>query len=210
MHSAERSLLFDFDGVVVSSFDLCLSLNKKIFHSADLTPEKYRQEFEKNIFESLKDTDVATSERLLASYMDAYTSGIQKYHPVPGMKELIIKAAEQFRLAIVSATYNRSIQSFLEQHGLNEYFSEILGGDVGHSKSKKIEQFCADWQTTPQKCLFITDTLGDLHEAAAVATPSIGVTWGFHTSETLRKGSPMAIVTSPTELSDRIYEHFSI
>lgn len=210
MHTAARSLLFDFDGVVVSSFDLCLSLNKKIFCASELTPEKYRQEFEKNIFESIKNNDAAVNQQLLEQYMDAYTAGIQKYRCVPGMKELIIRAAEQFRLAIVSATYNRSIQSFLEQHGLTEYFCEILGGDVGHSKSKKIAQFCNDWQTTPQECLFITDTLGDLHEAAAVSTPSIGVTWGFHTPETLKKGQPIAIVTTPTELSDQIYQHFSI
>lgn len=48
--------------------------------------------------------------------------------------------------------------------------------------------------------LFITDTLGDMREAANAGLKSIGVSWGFQRRETLLKGDPHAIVDTPEEL----------
>ena len=49
-------------------------------------------------------------------------------------------------------------------------------------------------------CLFITDTLGDLKEAAEVNIKTVAVTWGFHSLKTLEKGNPWVIVNTSQEL----------
>ena len=57
--------------------------------------------------------------------------------------------------------------------------------------------------------IFITDTLGDIREAAQVAIPAIGVTWGFHPRARLEKGNPLVIVDTPKELYEKVSEFFS-
>jgi phosphoglycolate phosphatase len=51
-----------------------------------------------------------------------------------------------------------------------------------------------------EDCLFITDTLGDIKEAHHMKVPTVAVTWGYQSIETLKKGAPPRIVNTPQEL----------
>ncbi|MBU1557929.1 hypothetical protein KKC45_03125 [Patescibacteria group bacterium] len=56
--------------------------------------------------------------------------------------------------------------------------------------------------------MFITDTLGDIREASEMDIKSIGVTWGFHNRETLKRGNPFNIAEKPEDLSSAIDNYF--
>jgi len=66
-----------------------------------------------------------------------------------------------------------------------------------------------EYKAKPEDCVFITDTLGDMREAARCGVWSIGVTWGFHERERLEKGNFFAIVDKIEELSLTVQSFFS-
>ncbi|MFH1582653.1 MAG: HAD hydrolase-like protein, partial [bacterium] len=56
------------------------------------------------------------------------------------------------------------------------------------------------YRAEPKDCVFITDTLGDIREAASLGVKSIGVSWGFQEKGNLLKGKPISIAEKPKDL----------
>jgi phosphoglycolate phosphatase len=123
-----------------------------------------------------------------------------KEKPVDGIAEAIEKLHKNHRLVVVSSTISSPIKEYLDKYNISQYFEKIYGADIDVNKSSKIRMVFADFDATPVNCLFITDTLGDMREATRAGIKSVGVSWGFHKLDTLRKGNPVAIANTPGEL----------
>ena len=78
------------------------------------------------------------------------------------------------------------------------------------SKVIKINGLLKKYGHDPKDALFITDTLGDIRDGTACGVATIGVTWGNHDRETLKKGEPYAIVDTVPELEAEIGKFFVI
>jgi len=65
------------------------------------------------------------------------------------------------------------------------------------------------YNTSAGRCVFITDTLGDIREAKEHETGIVACPWGFHTREMLEEGIPFRIVNKPADLSDAVADYFS-
>ena len=89
-------------------------------------------------------------------------------------------------------------------------FFEKLDGDmiVHNNKTERINNAFEKYGVGPKDCVFITDTLGDMREAASCGIPSIGVTWGFHKKNNLEKGNPFKIAETPEELIEAVADYF--
>src|SRR3989339_594443 len=192
----ERFILFDFDGVIVDSFDLAYNVCKKI--DASCTKQSIRALSEGNIHDTVK----AQSLPLIrdTEFYEEYIDGLLNLPVYDGMMNTITELNKHYTLLIVTSSLNAPVQSYLEKHHLYDYFSTIMGADVHTSKIKKIQMVLDDYKLEIQDCIFVTDTLGDMNEATNVGVSSIGVTWGFHFRKTLEKGNPHAIVETPQEL----------
>lgn len=127
---------------------------------------------------------------------------------MPGMKEIIIELEKNYTLIVISSTITSPIKEFLEGHDLANHFVEIMGNDVHKSKVEKIKMVFEKYNVGAKNCVFITDTLGDMYETEKMGVGAIGVTWGFHTSETLKQGQPFRLVENPNELLTTISEYF--
>lgn len=202
----QNFVLFDFDGVIVDSFDIALEV--KQMACPHLTAEDYKKRFEGNINEfdlsKVKHTDQCRA-------VDFFTEYVPRMHRVqlfPGIKEILAQLAKDYALIIISSTISTPIKEHIERNGLQDYFAEIMGNDIHKSKVEKIKMIFQKYSTTPKHCVFITDTLGDLREAEKSGLGAIAVSWGFHSHETLQKGNPTKIIDSPTELTQTIDEYF--
>ena len=92
---------------------------------------------------------------------------------------------------------------------MEKCFLKVLGSDIHTSKVEKMKFLLGEYQLSAQDCIFITDTLGDIREAAHVSIQTIGVTWGFHDRQTLLSGDPYRIVDEPSEIPKMISDYFS-
>ena len=201
----KKTLLFDFDGVIISSFDISYATMKEsgLFSRSQ---DEYRRFFDGNFYEQegiLKGTNKDGAEDLQEmkeTFFSKYTSKILEKGLAPGMKEMLEELSNDYRMVVVSSTVNDSIKSYLQNYDIDQHFEKIYGADVHLDKAVKTQMVFDDYGVTSPDCLFITDTLGDMREAAKKDVQCVGVTWGFHKPETLRKGNPVAIVDTVEEL----------
>ncbi len=203
-----KLLMFDFDGVIVDTF----SFSFEIAHRQGgyiLTEGEYRDYFNGNIYAKIDEGVEKPSHRMdsVIPFFQEYAPKLMETPPIEGVLELLQKLqSEGWRMVVVTSSLDELVERFLEMHDLRSYFDGIYGATVHKSKVEKIKMALKDTQTDSSEALFITDTLGDIHEARAADVDSIGVTWGCHSVETLQKGGPTAIAGSLEELGGFIIE----
>lgn len=197
--------LFDFDGVVIDSFHLCYELSQTINSRPDLTHGAFRDWFNGNVYKHL---DVSGESSVVAEddpFFVAYKPRVVELSPVPGIQKVLETICEiTLPPSIISSTPSGPIRHYLAEHGLTSFFERIYGADMGKHKIPKMKRALADAGQTAENTFFVTDTLGDIREAAAVGMRSIAVTWGFHPETTLLEGTPTHLVHTPDELDELV------
>lgn len=201
----KKFVLFDFDGVIVDSFQAAMEVNALIY--SDFTEDDYRKNFEGNV----NDKNVPWGNRRKSDidFFTEYAQRLPKQKIFDGMIEVIDSLGKKYNLAIISSTTTDLIQKYLEIHKLQQYFLEILGNDVHKSKTEKIKLVFEKYKTNAKNCIFVTDTLGDIKEARVAGVESIAVSWGFNIRDTLKKGNPLAIVDKPGDIESLIEKYFT-
>lgn len=194
----KKILLFDFDGVLVSSFHINFSINSS--RGATITEDEYRQLFNGNIFSSLEKNRHKLAPINSEEFFNEYAPWLLKTGPVQGMPEVVATLGKLYPMAIVSSTIESPIEAYLKKFNLRGYFEEILGANNHKSKFQKIMGVLKSRNIAPEQALFITDTVGDIHESASAGVRSIAVTWGFQSEQDLLKANPATIVRTPAEI----------
>lgn len=195
---SNKIVLFDFDGVIVDTFEMCLKLGQRQY--PDLNAETYRDFSNGNVQELIAERERVSPRVDMFDYFAAYTPLMMEREPVKGIAQILHTLASKYPLIIVSATIESPIGDYLSKYDLSKYFAEILGRNNGQSKTVKIQDVVTRYGVQAQNVVFITDTLGDLKEANKVGVKTIGVTWGFHQKERLARGNPNAIIEDPSLL----------
>ncbi len=213
MTTERNYVLFDFDGVIADSFALASALAKrKCRHN---TEEHYRSAFEGNIYDDLKKHMMPGEPDLHDSgcdhdldWLPEYENGFAHIDVFNGVVPAIEELAGNYTLMIVTSCRRAIVMPFLERTGIARHFADILDLDVHTHKTKKIEMIFEKYGTSAPTCVFITDTLGDIREAAQHSVGSIACAWGFHGHDRLAQGMPFRIVESPVELPDAVDDYF--
>ncbi len=204
-NSMSRVIIFDFDGPIVDSFLACFEMGE--FRSPGITLEEYRMMFTGNIFDEFEKRQ--QGKPVIEPPDFDYGKESQKRKlpltPVQGIPELLKNLHTKAHiLAIISSSNSERIREYLRTHHIEEFFTDVLGADVEKSKVRKFEMVAQKYNVSPDQMIFVTDTLGDIKEAAEHNIPTIGVTWGFHDKTLLRQGNPHAIVSTPKALEAAI------
>lgn len=189
---------FDFDGVIIDSFKISFEIWQSFIPEAK--EEDYRMYFAGNVYESIRMKPSMPLEEIKPKWSKHYDKRVQGMFPIPGMESVVSRLSKSFIMNIVTSSAKSSVEKFLCEHRLQEAFEEILGFEFHESKHEKIQHLLLKHEVAPQHSVIITDTLGDILEAAKVGVPAIAVTWGFHNRKLLQEGNPAAIVDSPEEL----------
>lgn len=208
MSEKKKIVLFDFDGVIVNTFDISFQIYRRFF--PQITVDEYRAFFTGNIYDTTDDYEKQAGGAFdEAEFYRQYVPVFLNCPLVSGIAESIEQLARSYSGIIVSSTISSPIRAYLEKQGLQLYFTEIYGGDVHRSKIEKIKMIFEKYGVESLNCVFITDTLGDLREAEKIGVGTIGVSWGFHQRDMLAKGNPFRIVDLPRDLPSAIGEYFA-
>lgn len=206
-HSANKAVLYDFDGVIVDTGSICYELSRRFVEG--LEESTWTKWFEGNVHEKVAGLPIVAETVDGRTYNDHYYERLQAVPLIPKIDAFIKEMREAgYRQYIVSSAQTYMVHDFIEAHGLLTSFDRILGADVHRSKVKKFEMLRDEEQVDLSKSIFITDTLGDLREAETLAIPSIAVSWGYHNERTLENGKAKAIVHSIQELRSAIDAYF--
>lgn len=203
----EKWLLFDFDGVIVDSFNAAFKMNQKKFEN--LTAAEFRSWFAGNITDALKANAHRLKPGKKLDFLEDYEHFVAGLPIVPGVATILRALAKKYSLAIISSSYSVSIKHFLSAYQLETLFSDIKGLDDGRGKDDKIHELFAERQIPAKDCLYITDTAGDITEARRAGVQTLAVTWGYHDESALARENPVALAHEPRELPPLIDHYFS-
>ena len=209
MKKTKRKIIFlDFDGVIADSFDVVFAINND---PRVKTKDDFANLFAGNINDWKKDTSCGPDEikRIDDEFFARYIPEMAKVKIFPGMKEAVGELAGSHTLIIVSSVISGIIKDFLERNDMLRYFEKFDGDNIVHvDKTERIKKVLKKYGVGPKDCIFITDTLGDMREAAGCGIASIGVAWGFQKKEDLLKAKPFKMVKKPKELFKAVSDYF--
>lgn len=92
--------------------------------------------------------------------------------------------------AILSATQQDSLDSYVAHYGIAPYFSELIGlpDHYARSKAERGRDWLKNHHWKPEETLLIGDTLHDLETARAIGAPCVLVAQGHYSRERLEEG----------------------
>lgn len=202
-----KHVILDFDGVIADTFDFHLEKVNE-FYNIGLTAEEYRDIHEGNFYHS---TDSKISSLDFKGYPEYVKEEQALVAPFPGAAESLRALQTEYTLHLVTSGYKVQVTPFLKKQELGHLFTSLLFADHGTSKVLKIQSILdAASEGYKDDFIFITDTLGDVHEAHEINIPTIAVTFGFHDEERLKKGSPSYFAHDWDEVVATVQKHFSI
>jgi HAD superfamily hydrolase (TIGR01549 family) len=183
-----KAILFDFDGTLVHSVDLLVSIFEEILAENNF-PLVSSDEIRKLIGEPLdeifrKITPATEFTELEKTFRQKELGKNNSTHieivqeTVPTL-EFLKQAGLQ--LGVVSTKRVEVVLALAKEYGLEKFFDLIVGRDlITHPKPhpEPILYACEQLKIKPQETLFVGDSLLDLKSAKAAKAPFVGVLTG--------------------------------
>lgn len=204
-----KAILFDLDGTLTDS-------GEGILNCATVTLEHFglpvppRDEMRVFVGPPLRDTFFkygVPADRLdeaVAVYRKRYVPiGMFENHPYPGIEELLKKLiAQGHKLYVATSKPEWMSIEILTKFGLSSYFTIIAGSTMDGVRDAKADVIAYLLQQTGniENAIMVGDTAFDVIGASAHGIPTIGVSWGYGTVESMVSAGAAGIAHSMEEL----------
>lgn len=194
----KKVLIFDFDGVIADTTNLHLKLSQHFIPGTTI-----QDHIEQGKANPLLKPAIKYKKEDYDIYFKMYSDQVDKVkmYPVAGFLK---RASEKYKIVICSSSPKTGIEKFLQKNNINKYFDRIYDVYLNPSKIEKLKMIMTDYKASPEKCLFVSDTCGDINEARKVGIDSVGVTWGIHSKDLLAESMPYGIIENIEELDNYI------
>ena len=197
-------IVFDLDGTVVDSTRVLLESHAAAWASVGRPcppAETILELIGLPLIDTMQKLDpTQDAEHLAEVYSKAYVEGAHHEKLFDGIAELL---AKPFRAAVATGKSQRGAERVVKQFGLEERFEIVLGGNSVPRPKPHPDMLHAIMEATgTQELVMIGDTTYDLEMAHAAGVKAIGVSWGHHTAERLRKWAP--VVDTVAELDQML------
>lgn len=208
-----RLVIFDVDGTLVDSQEMIYAAFTWAYNDAGLpVPPRDRalsfvgRSLELIFPELSPELDAETHAALTQGYRDAYfhirkERGSNATSPFfPGARSALdaLKAQDWTVLAVATGKSKRGLDKLIEGYGLEDYFLSQQTADHHPSKPHPamVQACLAETGIAPDRAVMIGDTTYDIDMGRAAGVKTIGVSWGYHSVETLQ--------------ADRVIETFDV
>lgn len=150
--------------------------------------------------------DVEDHDWLTEEYRFQYVEGDKTPSPLfSGVKETLHYLKEHnYHLAVATGKARPGLDRVLDESELRGYFDWTIGADEAISKPhpKMLHTLLSKANLSSEQAVMVGDTSFDLEMAQNANMPSIGVSFGAHSAESLSSFSPQHIIDDFTELQN--------
>ena len=155
------------------------------------------------------DLDPDMNARLVQAYKEGFFArrqeGLIDEPLYDGIHEVLTGLAEAgWLLAVATGKSDRGLNACLERHGLTDLFVSLQTSDRHPSKphTAMLEAALFEAGVAPSAAVMIGDTTFDILMARDAGVRALGVAWGYHTPDELRRAGAEAIAQHPMELEE--------
>lgn len=200
----KKTLIFDFDGTIADSLGIVVEFINEVGKGwiGTIAPELVAEYRKLTAFQILKKTHVPLWKLpgLRAKGIKVMRARIGDITPFAGMPEVLKQLAAQYRLIILTSNAVANSQSFLKNHGLEEYFDGVYTATSIFRKDFAIHKVLVRQKLQKKDVLYIGDEVRDVEAAHKAGIGIIAVTWGYNDKSILQIYKPTVMVDAPAEL----------
>ena len=199
-------LFFDFDGVIVDSFDHILHLLRETWREMRSGREPVEDDLRS--CRDLTFSGIAKSLGLSAEDSDHFKSEIcrrisESREALPlfdGVAALLRELSDLHQIVILTSSIRDSVFSCLKSESLKTSISEVVDANDPGSKSEKISRYLRGVSALERDAVMVGDTYSDIVQAKMAGLRSIAVTWGYQDEAFLSQAGPDFIARNVSEL----------
>lgn len=198
-------VMFDYDGVIVDSFDIFTSSFMEACSKSSYchieSKASLMELFNGNLFEGMKTLgmDSRKIDHTLKIFQEIISEHLDTVTLFSGMAEAIKTISFNNHIFVITSNVSPVVIQVLSRNGV-DFVEDVLGAEKERSKTNKIKKTMARYANRP--AYYIGDTIGDIIEGKKAGALTVAVTWGWHETENLEKASPDFMVSSPVELTE--------
>ncbi len=206
-----KSILFDLDGTLTDSGEgivNCFIYALEHYGLPIPSREALRVVVGPPLHESFIRFGVSEAEadNAVAKYRERYIPiGAYENTPYPGIRELLERLQKEgHRLFVATSKPEGMSVDILEHFDLAKYFVKICGASMDTSRSTKdaVIAYLLTECGAQENAIMVGDTAFDVLGAKAHGIPTVGVSWGYGTVESMEHAGAAAIVHT----MDQLYE----
>lgn len=211
-----KAVLFDCDGTIADSAGLIATIMTRTFCRFDLEPpppEATRAiiglSLEKAVVALRPSLDEAAATEIAEGYRIEYRA--ERARPdfsealFPGMAELVrgLASRDDVLVGMVTGKSRRGVASLTEFHGISDCFHAVRTADDCPSKPHPamVLECCGEFGLEPDRAVVVGDTTFDMEMAKAAGAGAIGVAWGSHSAELMRRAGADTIADDVAALT---------
>ena len=213
-------VIFDVDGTLVDSQDIIVAAQRDAFQAVGL-PAPSRARSLSIVGLSLPEafTALVGQHGPVAELSQAYKDAFGRLRADPNTVEALFPGAaaivarlaahDDVVLGIATGKSRRGVAYILERHGWQNHFVTIQTADDAPSKPDPtmLRQALAETGILAKDAIMVGDTSYDMDMAQRAGILPIGVSWGYHPFDALKKAGAVAIIDSFDELKPLLLGH---
>jgi len=206
------TLLIDLDGTIS---DPSLGISRCVNHalemhglvsvSAELVAKEIGPPLDEMFLKLVPELSISDVPSLVRYYRERYSDiGYSENTMYPHIAGVLGKLhGADMRLGICTSKRRDFAERILGLFGIDEFFSFVDGGDIGIKKQEQIASLI-ERRLIDSDAVMVGDRAVDVEAASTNGLRSIGVLWGFGSSDELCHASPTRIVETPNELYELV------
>jgi phosphoglycolate phosphatase len=197
---------FDFDGVILDSFDHNIALMNRAAQAVGLPKLFSRKRVEScsTMTWEFVAQQCGVPEEVLDAFLKELVELLLNVVPettlFAGISSVLKTAATLGRVVIVTSNHESLVRDVLVANGLESVIEHIYGAETSPCKTEKLRLAAERFSMPLEHVVKIGDCVSDIEHAHEAGVRSIAVSWGFHTPAQLAASNPDALMHSPQEL----------
>lgn len=211
----KRLIVFDWDGTLMDSIGRIVSSMQNTAQHAGLpvpTDVSIRdiiglslEPAIERLFGVLNSTQM---NGFLARYRDEYvdlnTTPSPLFHDARAVLSRL--SDEGYRLAVATGKARRGLRRVWAESDTEHYFdaSRCASETKGKPDPQMLYEIMSELETQPEHTIMVGDSVHDMKMAVAAGVEAVGVSFGVHDAERLRKAGATIVVDSLSELSKKL------
>lgn len=200
------TIIFDFDGTIADTFSTLIDIvnrNPKKFGINGIDQSeipRLRGMSVKYLLEEFK-IGIFRLPSFVKYLQKEMGKSVGSLDACPGMLELI-KALHQknIRLGILTSNSKSTVEKFLKQHNIDQYFDFVYSEKQLFGKHKALASILKKHKLDRHSVIYVGDEVRDIEASQRVGIHVIAVDWGFNTHEILEKHKPTNLVSNPNDI----------